>query len=162
MSDQDIWTGREQKEGSFFHSSVLVLGCVSRFSVWLVGHLVRIADVNSHETGVGGIVICLDCKHSTIIGNELQHIYIHERCTNRDLWTDRQTVTIEQCIIMCNSQSTYFKVVVINGYKFQQNLKLVGLACINIYDFCKTFNRFVWEQIKNFVGIYLSNNCFSR
>ena len=46
-----------------------VLQCVSRFSVWLVGHLVRFADVNSHETGVGGIVIF---KHSAIIGNEIQ------------------------------------------------------------------------------------------
>ena len=77
--------------------------------MWLVGHLVRLADVNSHETGVGGIVICLDCKHSTIIGNELQcTMYIHVWGTNRDLCTDRQTVTIEQCIIMCNSQSAQY------------------------------------------------------
>ena len=84
MSDQDRWTGREQIEGGFFQNSVLVLRCVSMFSAWLVGHLVRLADVNSHQTGVDGIVICLDCKHSAIIGNELQcTMYIHVRCTNK-------------------------------------------------------------------------------
>ena len=60
-----------------------VLRCMSMFSAWLVGHLVRLADVNSHETGVGGIVICLDCKHSAIIGDELRCIYVHVRCKNK-------------------------------------------------------------------------------
>ena len=89
MSDQDR-QGIER--GQFLPQQMLVLGCVSMFSAWLVGHLVRLADVNGHETGVGGIVICLDRKHSAIIGNELQCIiYIHTRTVYKQRFMDRQT-----------------------------------------------------------------------